>query len=236
MNISFHNIVDRIELLLFYKVIKPINKRFKKRRLKFLNNVSGLIHVGANTGQERERYDKFDLDVLWVEPIPAVFEQLQKNIKTYKRQQAIQALITDVDRKEYKFNIANNNGASSSIYALKEHKQMFPHVDYESSIMLKSITLNSLFKRQSLNISEYQALIMDTQGSELLVLEGSLPLLKHFKYIKTEVANFESYKDCCTLSQITAFMKKHGYREYSRVAFARSANGKKYYDIVFEKR
>jgi len=47
----------------------------------FLNNVSGIIHVGANSGQERGEYSLYSLDVLWVEPIPEVFKKLKKILK-----------------------------------------------------------------------------------------------------------------------------------------------------------
>ena len=36
----------------------------------FLRKVSGVIHVGANLGQERAHYARFRLDVVWIEPIP----------------------------------------------------------------------------------------------------------------------------------------------------------------------
>ena len=32
----------------------------------FLKSVSGVIHVGANTGQERDLYAKYHLDVVWI--------------------------------------------------------------------------------------------------------------------------------------------------------------------------
>jgi len=34
----------------------------------FLQKVSGVVHIGANTGQERELYKKYGLRVIWVEP------------------------------------------------------------------------------------------------------------------------------------------------------------------------
>lgn len=221
---------------LFNKITKKIfNQLFEKNNEKFLKKISGVVHVGANIGQEREIYNQYGLSVIWIEPIPQVFEQLKSNIKEYKHQQAVQALITDIDNKEYEFHIANNNGASSSIFELKDHRNIWPSVDYQESILLKSTTLTSLFKKELLDISKYQALIMDTQGSELLVLKGSLPILKHFNYIKTEVADFESYEGCCTLYQMVDFMLEHGYTEYSRKIFAQNIKVGKYYDIVFKK-
>jgi len=154
-----------------------------------------------------------------------VFTLLNVNIRGFTKQCVFQALVTDIDDKEYKFHIANNNGASSSILNLKLHKDIWPSVEYTKTILLKSITLATLFKREQIDASKYQALIMDTQGSELLVLRGSISILDHFEYIKTEVADFESYEGCCQLSDISNFMVSHGYKELSRNKLA-SKGGK----------
>ena len=44
----------------------------------------GIIHVGANVGQEADEYQP--RDVVWIEPIPSVFLKLQGNILKYKNQ------------------------------------------------------------------------------------------------------------------------------------------------------
>ena len=219
---------------IFNLIRKPhkISAKIKKRKL--LKNIDSLVHVGANRGQERKLYAKYNLEVLWIEPIEEVFEQLLANTKQYKKQKAIQALITDIDDKEYSFNIANNNGASSSILDLKEHKEIWPHVHFERTISLKSLTLSSLYKRENIKPEKYQALIMDTQGSEILVLKGGMPLLKHFEFIMTEVADFESYKDCCQLADMNEFMTNAGFEEHSRSQFGKpTKEGGRYFNIIY---
>jgi FkbM family methyltransferase len=206
-----------------------------KNHDKFLKEVSGVVHVGANLGQERELYSKHGLSVVWIEPIPEIFNQLQVNLQGHKNQLAYQALVTDLDGKEYEFHVANNGGASSSILELKEHKDIWPEVDYTKTISLRSITLSSLFEKEKIDGSKYQALILDTQGSELLVLRGSLPVLNKFKFIKVEVPDFESYEGCCQLSDINEFMVEQGYKEFSRNKFASRAEGGNYFDIVYKK-
>jgi len=217
-------------------VLRPIKHALKKPADSFLRDVSGVIHVGANYGQEREQYNNFGLRVIWVEPIPEVFSELKRNIREFSNQRAYQALVTDVDGKEYKFHISNNNGASSSILEFKQHKDIWPNVNYTASISLNSITLASLLRKERIDPCDYQALIMDTQGSELLVLQGSVPVLENFKYIKTEVPDFESYEGCCQLVDINAFMKKHGYIEFSCNKFASREAGGDYFDIVYRRK
>jgi len=212
--------------------INKINKIFGRDSNKFLKHITGLIHIGANTGQERNLYKKHGLNVVWIEPIPEVYKKIKKE---YKKQKAIKALVTDKNNKEYKFNIANNGGASSSILKLEKHKDIWPDVFYEETILLNSVTLERLIEKENIKIKDYQALVLDTQGSELLVLEGSISVLKHFKYIATEVADFESYKDCCTLSDIKKFMKQHNFQENYRSKFAESTKGGSYFDILFKR-
>jgi FkbM family methyltransferase len=221
-----------------YRLIRGLTspkRQIKKLYLNSLfNKVNGVIHVGGNYGQESKFYNGKDLNVLWIEPIPEIFEQLNLNTKKFHNQKAINALITDKDDKEYVFNIANNKGGSSSIFKLKDHSELWPEVDYVKSINIKSTKLSSLVKHHNIDMSKYQFLVLDTQGSEMLVLNSAIPILKYFKYIKLEVANFEAYQGCCTLEDVYAFMKKNNYTEVGKYQFA-GKKSKKYFDIVFKK-
>ena len=216
-----------------------------KRRLKkllsrnpdgFLRKVSGVIHVGANAGQERDTYKKYSLRVIWVEPVPEVFQQLTANLVGYPGQLAFANLVTDQDDVEYTFHISNNDAASSSIFDFKLHKEIWPEVGYERAIKLRSTTLTSLLKKEGIDSTQYQALVLDTQGSELLVLKGAEPILHRFSFIKVEVADFESYKDCCQLRDIEEFLYARGFREYFRKKqVLELPTGGKYFDIVYRK-
>ena len=202
---------------------------------RFLKKVKGIIHVGANTGQEMELYAKYKLPVVWIEPIPEVFETLQNNLKAVKNQVAIKGLVTDVDDNDYEFHVANNYGASSSILELDLHTDIWPDIKYEKTISLKSNTLASLLKNNNISLDNFDTLIMDTQGSELLVLQGSVPILDKFTFIKTEVSDFESYKGCCQLKDIDAFLREYGFKEYYRHKFIEHPKGGSYFDIVYKK-
>lgn len=60
----------------------------------FLKEVNGVIHIGANEGQEREHYKKYGLQkVLWIEADPEAFKKLKKNISQYKNQIALNYLV-----------------------------------------------------------------------------------------------------------------------------------------------
>jgi hypothetical protein len=50
-----------------------------------LRHARGVVHVGANRGQERRKYDRRGIEVVWVEPLPDVFELLERNIAGFAR-------------------------------------------------------------------------------------------------------------------------------------------------------
>ena len=79
-----------------------------------------------------------------------------------------------------------------------------------------------------------QFLVLDTQGSEMLVLNSTIPILKYFKYIKLEVANFEAYEGCCKWDDVNSFMHENRYIEVGKYQFA-GKKSKKYFDVVFKK-
>lgn len=93
------------------------------REHSYLRHVRGVVHVGANTGQERDLYAAFGLRVAWIEPIPEVFERLQSNIASFPKRRAYNYLASDRDGDEYTLNVADNEGASSSIFDFSRTKR-----------------------------------------------------------------------------------------------------------------
>jgi FkbM family methyltransferase len=217
------------------KVLRRLRRWFGPDPNRFLRSAHGVIHVGANVGQERGLYARHGLDVLWIEPIPEVFATLRANVAALPRQRALQALVTDRDDHEYEFHVANNAGESSSILELKEHRDVWPKVAFTASLKLHSVTLPTLLARERADITHYDALVMDTQGSELLVLKGAESLLPGFAYIKTEVPDFEAYEGCAQLADLTAFLAARGFAELTRSRFASRAAGGHYYDVVYQR-
>jgi FkbM family methyltransferase len=217
-------------------ILRRAKSIFEKDPNAVLRNVKGVIHVGANTGQEIGLYDRYGLSVVWIEPNPDVFNTLQSNLNGFPRQIAIKGLVTDLENVEYQFHLANNNGESSSILELNLHQDIWPEIRYEKTISLLSSTLPSLLKDNDIDTGNYDMLVMDTQGSELLVLKGAIPILKGFTYIKAEVPDFESYKGCCQLKDLQLFLDQQGFREYSRHPFAKRRGGGSYFDIIYKKR
>ena len=88
---------------------------------------------------------------------------------------------------------------------------------------------------ESLPLSDYGALVLDTQGTELLVLQGGTETLKQMRYVKVEAADFEAYRGGCVVSDLTEFLRDHGFRVCSQEAFARLGSGGTYYEMLYER-
>jgi FkbM family methyltransferase len=201
----------------------------------FLRKVNGLIHIGANIGQERAIYAEYDLRVAWVEPIPDVFEQLCQNLKPFPKQRAYRYLLAGENGREYTFHIMDNGGVSSSILPLAKHLEMWPEVGYEKEIKICGTTFGTFIEKEQLRLADYQALVLDTQGSELMILKGVDNFLSYVRFIKVEVADFESYVGCCQLPEMNEFMRDRGFRERERKRFESLRGVGSYYDVTYEK-
>jgi FkbM family methyltransferase len=215
-------------------------RRYISRRLygdpnDYLKLCSGVIHVGANTGQERDLYARHQLKVAWIEPIPEQFEKLRQNVRSLPDQIAINALIADADGKPCTFHVSNNSGLSSSILDLHGHKDIWPDVHYIRDISMKSSTLKTALETRGIDPGQYDALVLDTQGSELLVLQGAKEIVRQFRFIKAEAADFESYRNCATVDQLCSYLESFGFLAERKDRFAKRTSGGAYYDILFKR-
>ena len=198
----------------------------------FLKGRSRLLHIGGNVGQERAIYDRLGLEVLWIEPIPSVFDELTRNIASFPRQRAVQALVTDQAGQKHRFNVANNNGRSSSILALGQHKDIWPEIDFCDALDLTSTTVDRVAAESGLT---FDALTIDVQGAELLVLKGATETLHSVEVIGAEAADFEIYKGCTTVDELKNHLRPLGFRLDRQRLVTPHPVGGACYDLVFRR-
>lgn len=169
-----------------------------------------VIHVGAHEGQERDVYRDYGAErAIFVEPIPAVFERLNKNISSFPGFEAVQAVCSDREGDLVKFNIASNE-ESSSLLALGQHTEFYPEIGYSDSLSLNTRTVDGLIEEFFPN-DDFNVLVIDTQGAELKVLQGATELLGKLDAIYTEVNEIPLYQGSCTLSDLIDFLRPLGY-------------------------
>lgn len=203
---------------------------------RFLKAGRGVIHLGANTGQERFLYARYGLKVAWVEPNPDIFRELQSNMTDFPDQTAYNCLIAGQDGVKYQFHISDNEGSSSSI--LEPNKHLPGHwskIGFPRSIELEALSLPTFIRTKGIDLASFDLLVLDTQGSELLILEAAKEILPRFRYIQCEAVNFEAYVGCWQLPEMDALLSKNGFKQTGRFVTSRFPKGGRQWDVLYQR-
>lgn len=171
--------------------------------------ITGVLHVGAHECEEMGIYEVLGVSpqkIVWIDAMPnKVEEATQRGVPN-----VYHAVISDKDNADIQFHVANN-GQSSSILEMGTHLHEHPHVVYIDSILQKSTTLSSFFKKHRLDPSHYSFWNFDIQGAELLALKGGEDLLVHVSALYLEVNEAELYRGCGLIGDVDLFLMNHGF-------------------------
>jgi FkbM family methyltransferase len=173
----------------------------------------GVIHVGANLGQEFDSYRRAALEsVIYIEPIPEIFARLRTRISIDSRHLAINALCTDRDGDEVEFHVASNDGQSSSIFELGSHADRHPDVNYISTLRLQTTTLDRIiFETPAIRPELLDCLVLDVQGAEAKVFAGGQRTLGLCRFVFAEVSEGGLYRGDVPFEEIISILKGHGF-------------------------
>jgi FkbM family methyltransferase len=192
--------------------------------------VRGIFHLGANTCQELGLYvNDFRIPahkIVWVEAIPTLVEHMKRKgvVNMY-------SAVLDEAPGDVVFNIASNNGESSSLLDFNTHSRYYPSIVMSQRIVLKAQTLQNFVSSNVLPDGCLDFLVMDIQGAELRVLRGSPSVLQNVKMICTEVNAEEVYKGAGLFTDLTAFLEEHGF-----VCVSSVVNEQKWGDALYVKK
>lgn len=175
-------------------------------------HTTGVLHLGANTGQEAEVYQRNHIErVVWVEALPSVHAELVQNISKYPGHVALQACVSDVDGQEVVFNVASNGAQSSSFLEFGTHEKEHPTVKFICNLKMQTVRVDTLLERYGITIGNGWFLNIDLQGAELLALRGMGDLLRCFNHAYIEVNTKELYKGCPLVGEIDAYLGANGF-------------------------
>lgn len=181
---------------------------FRKLFPKYGITPKGVLHVGANVGEEAPVYDELGIkDVVWIEANSQLIPQLLINTREKYKHKVLHALVGDVEGLEVELHISNNAGQSSSILELGTHKIAHPEVHYVGSEVMKMVRLDQHGCWGGLDF-----LNIDVQGSELKVLKGLGDVLHQFKWAYLEVNKAELYKGCPLVEDLDMYLLGFGFK------------------------
>jgi FkbM family methyltransferase len=172
--------------------------------------VNGVIHVGANQAREYDRYLKNGVrELLYVEAIPSWVDFIRTKLDASRRHFVRQAVVSDTSGEHVKFNVASNEGKSSSLLPLGSHSEIYPHVSYSETIDLVTERLDDIVESEYADAG-FNVLVLDVQGAELKVLAGAVKLLSRVDAVFSEVAGEALYAGGCTFQDVANFLSYHG--------------------------
>jgi Methyltransferase FkbM domain len=96
-------------------------------------------------------------------------------------------------------------------------------------------SLPMFVRKEGLDLSQYQALLIDTQGTELRILRGASDILPRFKFIQVEVPDFEAYAGCCLVQEMNDFMAAQSFHQHrcEPLTYQVNADVGSYFDITY---
>jgi FkbM family methyltransferase len=187
----------------------PFQDLFRRHQIR----ACGVVHLGANKGQEAEAYAAQGIQkVIWVEALPQVFQELWIKMLSYPEHQLFQACLSDKNDEKVTFHVASNEGQSSSMFEFGTHAKEHPTVKYVDEIAMETVRLDTLFAENEVKLEgDSWFLNIDLQGAELHALRGMGTLLNHFRYAYIEVNEKGLYKGCPLVGEIDSFLASFGF-------------------------
>ncbi|CAD5929111.1 Methyltransferase FkbM family [Planktothrix agardhii] len=170
----------------------------------------GIILVGAYDGKTLKRLNLPNtVKTLLIDANPSAVERLQENFADSPNVQVVQAAI------------ANHNDtvtlhltsleSSSSILPWKQYSEIYPNIKEIQQLTLSSRTLDTLLEELNLSPSDFNILILDIQGAELLALEGANQLLNNLDAIYTNVHYQELFEGGALAEEVNQFLSDYQF-------------------------
>jgi FkbM family methyltransferase len=165
--------------------------------------VRTLYQIGAHRFQEKrllfEIFPRLERVVLF-EPLPELFAALREQEKSDPRVTVLPYAVFDRDG-ETVFNVANNDGASSSLLPFGKHKHLFPTVETTRQITVQTRSLETAIREHQL--PQPDLLFLDVQGAEYQILATLTPAMRgRLRVIYTEASTEEIYAGSKTLAAL----------------------------------
>lgn len=172
----------------------------------------GLIHVGASRAEEIEIYSNTlgIKDILYIEANPENEPDLKKAIANFPGAKVAIFAASDTNGT-MDFHVTSNKGLSSSLLKLNKHLKMSPDVKPAKTIKVDQKRLDDYLATTPDSGANYNLMVVDTQGAELMVFKGAQNTLTHIDAIISELNFTELYSGGVLLPDLDTFLLQNGF-------------------------
>lgn len=187
-------------------------------------NITGIIHVGANSAEEFNFYDGFSGPKLYFEPIPHVAQKIKDKIgaamATASTLVTVEVLACGSQNlDEITLHVAANDGNSSSILDGRNSGHFAKYqIDTQSDILVKMVRLDTYMEthlpyleRLGVSLHPYNTLVIDTEGYDLEILKGAEITLKSINYLMVECWADNFFIGAPSFDEQNGWILSHGF-------------------------
>lgn len=173
-------------------------------------NPIGVLHVGAHKAEEANEYVAQGFTsknpIIWVEAQEDLVADLKERLNPTQHK-IYKAVAWHKTGEELEFHITSKS-ASSSLFDLNEHQEMYPDITVENTIKVTTSRLDEVLEP----LVEIDFVVLDIQGAELQAITGLGNLLSRVKWIYTEVSKRELYKGATQFKDLEMNLRGHGFK------------------------
>jgi FkbM family methyltransferase len=173
-------------------------------------NPNGVLHVGAHEAEELDEYIANGFaertPIIWVEAQTDLAVNLKKKLDPTENK-VYCAVAWDVDGVTKFFNVTSKS-ASSSLFDLDEHKNLYPEIDIVQKIQITTSRLDSTLSPNDI----FDFVVFDIQGAESQAIEGLGQRINEVNWIFTEVSKRELYAGATLYKDLDSQLSRLGFK------------------------
>jgi hypothetical protein len=180
---------------------KLINKYFRYA----IPQVVGVVHIGSHLYQELTAYRRLGIQkIMWVD---GCTEDGEVDDQVF-----VKAIVADTESVRPFYVSGNSDGGSSSLFSFKEILDVYNGRIYvKEVIQVHTQTLDGIFDKRKIDIGDYNAIIMHTNGADLLILDGAKDILENIDYVGVYYYWKELYSGVPFEKDVDDYMEKIGF-------------------------
>jgi len=172
--------------------------------------VNGAIHIGAGDAPELDVYASLDIPCIWIDANRQAIDNL-KDLPTHNTIHRFHhAFISDKTQKD-SFFPSKENPRYSSKFGFNQISNVFADAQQGEMIEVDALTLRDFANANQIDLQRYNYLILDTCGSEYLILNQSVDILEKFDFIRVSCPDFSAYHWSPTVSEVFSLLTKFEY-------------------------
>lgn len=192
--------------------------------------INGIVHVGANVGQELPYYiEQLFLPIIAFEPHPIAFKILHD---TYHRSVLCAPFALGSKSGQLVLNVPvdGNHERSSKFLPIETEGHDWTKIPVEEKVTVPVIRFDSWAKNHDnlIRIEAYDTLVIDVQGMELEVLKGFGRYLNNFHFLIVECSASPVYDGEASAQEVIDFLISRGFVKLTKI--------EEHDDIIFKRR